>query len=415
MLLFAAVALLAAALSLALWRRDRRAAIVAASLTGLAALCILNESVARARGANIRVDLLLLIPLVTASALVVGAMNVRRPQPAARVIASGLVLVGGAAFTWFAWRMVLSTFEGRRLTRTFDQGRKLYWEETIRCQGNLARRFGPLDRAAEPCRGNLVVTSRTPKSYPFSRAVLNDAGQFYLLFSPDNGPEQTWGLDSFERDHEAATLQNTSDNTLAGEGTKDGQPVRVVLRGISGGCEATITRAADTHVLTLAKSNLPACAETATPPVHFAGAWGTAAPYPGSPQTRRLVEIWLWEIGDTARGLLLDDLAASGMDRPFVFARHLQGSRRAAGQWDLRVVNRETNQKAEAFTLTLGDGRATVAGSTILFGPSNQMLLEPREIVSHPKIALIPLFDRDRFTLYFDNVFFNLNVPWTVP
>jgi hypothetical protein len=102
MFLFAAVALLAAALSLALWSRDRRPAIVAAILTGLAALCILNESIARARGANIRVDLLLLIPLVTTSALVVGAMNVRRPRPVARVIAAGLVLVGGAAFAWFA-------------------------------------------------------------------------------------------------------------------------------------------------------------------------------------------------------------------------------------------------------------------------------------------------------------------------
>src|SRR6185503_14553902 len=150
MLLFTAVALLAAALSLALWRRDRRPAIVAAILTGLAALCILNESVARASGANIRVDLLLLIPLVTVSALVVGALNVRRPRQAVRVIAAGLILVGGAAFAWFAWRMVLTTFEGRRLTHTFDQGRKLYWEETIRCHENLARRFGPLDRAAEP-------------------------------------------------------------------------------------------------------------------------------------------------------------------------------------------------------------------------------------------------------------------------
>jgi len=416
MLLFTAVALLAAALSLALWRRDRRPAIVAAILTGLAALCILNESVARARGANIRVDLLLLIPFVTTGALVVGAMNVRRPRPVARIIAAGLVLVGGAAFAWFASRMVLTTFEGRRLTRTFDQGRKLYWDETIRCQGNLARRFGPLDRAAAPCRGNLVVTSRSPKSYPFSRAILNDAGQFYLLFSPENAAEQTWGLDSFERDHEAASLRNTSENTLAGEGTKDGLPVRVALRGISGGgCEATITRAAETHVLTLAKSELPACAATGTTPVHFAGAWGAAAPYPGSPKTRRLVQIWLWEIGDSARGLLLDDLASSGMNRPFVFARHLQGSRRAATQWELRVVNREGNRKAETFTLTLDDARATVAGSTILFGPSNEMVLEPGEIVSHPKIALTPLFDRDRFTLYFDSVFFNLNVPWTVP
>jgi hypothetical protein len=42
------------------------------------------------------------------------------------------------------------------------------------------------------------------------------------------------------------------------------------------------------------------------------------------------------------------------------------------------------------------------------------MLLDPQEIVSHPRIALAPVSDRDRFARYFDSVFFNLNLPWTV-
>ena len=63
------------------------------------------------------------------------------------------------------------------------------------------------------------------------------------------------------------------------------------------------------------------------------------------------------------------------------------------------MVNREKNQKAESFSLTVRNYRATVAGSAILFGPTNEMVLEPGEIVSHPKITLIPLFDRDRFML----------------
>jgi hypothetical protein len=43
------------------------------------------------------------------------------------------------------------------------------------------------------------------------------------------------------------------------------------------------------------------------------------------------------------------------------------------------------------------------------------VVLDSQEVVSHPKIALAPVWDRERFEAYFDSVLFNLNIPWTAP
>jgi hypothetical protein len=69
---------------------------------------------------------------------------------------------------------------------------------------------------------------------------------------------------------------------------------------------------------------------------HVEETWGTVAPYPNSPQTRRLVQIWLWGTVGAARGLSLGNLGTSGMQIPFMFARRMKGTRRAENQWYLR-------------------------------------------------------------------------------
>jgi hypothetical protein len=415
MLLFSVVAALAAGLALALWRSNRGVAVMSAVLSLFSALLILAERAARASHADVRVDLRVTIPAVSVAALVSGLLTVRRPPAAARAFAAGLAIVGGFSFASFAWFMVRTSFEGAKMTRTFDEGYRLYWEETIRCRGNLARRFGAIDRAGEPCRGNLVVASRSAGSYPFTRAILNDAGEFYLLFSPAPGQERIWGLDSIDSDRPAAQLATASNGALSGDGSKDGQRIHVELRGTGPGrCEAKVVRGSRTEELTLTQAGVPPCAVASNPPVRFVGAWGAAVPQANSPQTKRLAQIWLWDTDGRARGLFAGTLATIGANVPFLFARRLEGRRRAENEWDLRVVDREGVANSQAFTFTLAGGHARAAGSSILFGTTGEMLLDPREIVSHPRIALAPVSDRDRFTRYFDNVFFNLNLPWTV-
>ena len=413
MLLFPVVAALAAGLALALWRRNRGVAVMSAALAVCSALLILGERAARASRANIRVDLLFTIPAVSAAALVIGLLTIRRGTAAARVFAAGLAIVGGISTASFAWFAVRTGIEGAHITRTFEEGYRLYWEETIRCQGNLARRFGTMDRDGEPCRGNLVATSRSAGSYPFSRAILNDAGEFYLLFSPAAGEERTWGLDSIDSDRPAARLTNASNGVLSGDGFKNGRPVHVELRSMGAGrCAAKVVREGRTEEFGLTQACVPPCKVVSNPPVRFVGAWGAAAPLPNSPQTKRLAQVWLWDTDGTARGLFAGTLATTGANVPFLFTRLLEGKRRSENEWDLRVVDRDA-RTSPAFTFTLSGGRARAAGSSMLFGSTGEMLLDRQEVVSHPRIALAPVSDRDRFARYFDNVFFNLNVPWT--
>jgi len=415
MLLFPAVAALATGLAFALWRRNRGVAVMSAVLSVFSALLILGERAARASHANIRVDLLVTIPAVSVAALTIGLLTVRRPPAAARVFAAALAFVGGVSSASFAWFTVRTGIEGANITRTFDEGYRLYWEETIRCQGNLARRFGTIDRASEPCRGNLVVASRSAGSYPFTRAILNDAGEFYLLFSPAGGQERIWGLDSIDSDRPAAQLATASNGVLSGDGFKNGQSVHVELRSTGPGrCEAKVVRGGRTEELDLTQAGVPPCAVPPNPPVRLVGAWGAAEAQANSPQTKRLAQIWLWDMDGSARGLFAGTLATIGTNVPFLFARRLEGKRRAENEWDLRVVERDGVENSQAFTFTLAGGHARVAGSSLLFGPTGEMLLDPQEIVSHPRIALAPVSDRDRFARYFDSVFFNLNLPWTV-
>src|SRR5579872_1862730 len=246
MLLFPLVGLLAAGLTLVLWRRNRGFAISAAVLSAISALLVLNERASIAAHANIRVDLLVTIPVVSLAALVIGLMGLmvlRRPPLAARILGAGLAVVGSAVFAAFSVQMVQSGSEIARLTQISNDGGRLYGEETIRCRQNLARRFGPLDRAGEPCRGNLVVASRSAGSYPFTRAILNDAGEFYLMFSPHVTAEQTWGIDSLDTDRPAARLTKIAGSLLlSGDGEKDGRHIHVDLRSVAAGaCEANLT------------------------------------------------------------------------------------------------------------------------------------------------------------------------------
>jgi len=69
----------------------------------------------------------------------------------------------------------------------------------------------------------------------------------------------------------------------------------------------------------------------------------------------------------------------------------------------------------DVISFTLANGKARVTGPATLFGAGDEMMLDPQEVVSHPKIALAPVQDGARFGAYFENVFFNLNLPWTVP
>ena len=408
-LLFSLVTVLSSGVALLLWRANRGVAVVAAGLAVLSALCLAMETSARAAHASIRVDLLITIPVVSVAAMVVGIFAVRRPPLAARIAGAGLLAVGVPWFGWFAWMMTWSTFEAQALTRTFDKARRLYSEETFRCQGNLVKRFGPIEGRGGACSGHLVVTSRKGTNYPFTRAVVNDEGQLYILFSPEPGIEDNWQLG----DGPVTQLKPGPGEAFYGERLAGTDRTRVELRPANAGaCEAKIDRNGRIDLLSLKKTELPLCEAPVEAPVRFVGAWGAVAADPSAPEVRRLTQIWLWDTDGVARGLLLRDLATSGMRRDFVFVSRLRGSRRAENQWELKIEGEEAEPP---FTFTLSGEGARIAGSANTFRSSGEVFLEPKEFAKHPKIAMAPVRDGERFLLYFDNVFFNLNVPWTAP
>jgi hypothetical protein len=99
-LLFALVAMLAAVLTVLLWRSNRGVAVVAAGLAVCSGLMVWHERVARAAGTNIRVDLLVTIPVIAVAAIVVGVFSLQRP-PMAASRGRGILAIGGIAFAGF--------------------------------------------------------------------------------------------------------------------------------------------------------------------------------------------------------------------------------------------------------------------------------------------------------------------------
>src|ERR1700726_2347759 len=167
--LFASAGALCIALAIAEWNVRRRLAISLLALGGFSLVCLAaNHAWARY---SIRVDLLLTIPAVSFGALVAGPLATKRPPLPARVLGAMLALGGAISFGWFSYAMHLSSVEGARTMALFDQGNRLYWAETVRCEDNFEKRFGPLKRLDDPCLGNLVVQSRSPNAYPFTRIV----------------------------------------------------------------------------------------------------------------------------------------------------------------------------------------------------------------------------------------------------
>jgi len=413
LLLFPAAGILAAVVALELRRAQRELFFAAAGLCLLSGLCLIYEIVAIAMRANIRVDLLLTLPLISMAALLLGAFTFRRSPGVSRPAATGLLVAGGVSLAWYSWAMVESGQKARQLTRIFDAANKLYWEETIRCQASLARRFGPLGQRDQSCHGNLRVASRSEGSYPFTRLIVTDNGDLYLFYSPEAGVETNWLL----QDGAALQLQGGPQDALSGESGAGNQRLRVELRPLAEGtCQASVERAGyPASSLTLRAEILPSCENPPEPPVRFLGAWGTVVKPPNAPKLRQLIQVWLWKTDSAVQGLLVETTGVSGQQRRFNFARQLRGIASAEKEWNLAVVDEDGSQASQHLVVTLLGEQAQLAGSAARFGSAGNLLLDRQELVSHPKIALVPLYDPLRFAQYVDNVLFNLDVPWTVP
>ena len=407
--LFASVGALSLALAIAEWKDRRRLARYALALGGFSLACFAtNHAWARY---SIRVDLLLTIPAVSLGAVVAGVLATRRAPALARMLGATLALGGAVAFGWFSFAIHRSEVEGARTMALFDEGNRLYWNETIRCKDNFEKRFGPIERQDDPCLGNLVVRSRSPNAYPFTRVVNNDRGEAQLLFSPESAMERPVGLSRGV----FAKMVRSASGEWKGDGDSGFGPTQISLTPQSSNrCEAGIEhRGFGTSILSTERTELANCQAPLNPPVTNLGAWGEIATGPSG--TRRLLQIWLWaENSGQGKGVLLSDVSSSGMRRDFIFLKHFRATRLDGDKWNL-VLDEPDVSMAASLTMTIAGDHARVSGPETFVGPSGEAILDKKEIVTDPRIELVPVRDSALFERYLDAALFNLDLSWTAP
>jgi hypothetical protein len=407
--LFASSGGLLIALVVAEWNVRRRLALSSLALGGFSLVCFAaNHAWARY---SIRVDLLLTIPAVSLGALVVGTLALMRPPPAARVLGAMLALGGGVSFAWYSFAIHRSEVEGARVMALFDEGNRLYWNETIRCKDNFEKRFGLIEHRDDPCLGNLVVRSRSLNAYPFTRIVINDRGEAQLLFSPLSGMERPVALTRGV----FAKMVRAGSGEWSGEGDSGFGPTQISLTPqASHRCEARIEhRGFTTSILSTERTELLNCQAPSNQPVTNLGAWGEVATDPSG--TRRLLQIWLWaENSGQGKGVLVNDVASSGLHRDFQFLKHFQANRVNGNEWNLLLDERDVSTPT-SLTMTIEGDNARVSGPQTFVGPSGEAILEKKEFVTDPRIELVPLRDAALFERYLATALFNLDLSWTAP
>jgi hypothetical protein len=407
--LFLAVAGVAVALAFVCRIRHQRTLMTVNLLLALcSAMLVALELVNRAQAhpANIRVDLLVTMPGLCVGALVIGLLTARSISGVGRAIATLMAVIGGATLAWFGWWFVRTTSESAEFTRRHDAGSRIYWEETIRCQGAMSARFGGLDRKDNACSGNLRVRSRVG-TYPFTRVVVNDASEVYLLAAMQPGAESVFTA----LDRPMRGLFDPSTKTLTAS-NRDGvsKLEAELLAREDGSCEARIDRGGyGRDVLQLEREELRECPAEPNAAVQFVGAWSKVES--SGPEYLHLVQIWLWRSQGAAWGLLFNTEGRSGIETGLNFLKRYKGQVTGADKYRLSPYSKR-DQPGELVVSVSAKG-ASVEHLPVPGVPEGGIILDGSEQVSHPKVRLVPLRDGDRFAAYFDTVLDLVNIPWT--
>ncbi len=403
--LFLAITGLAVALAFACQIRHQRALRNVSFLLALvAALLCAFELHSLAHPAYIRVDLLITIPALSVGALVVGLIVFRSSSGVGRTIALSMAVVCGATLVWFGWVMARNVWALAKFRQHEDAGKRLYWEETIRCQQAMAARFGEIDRTDSNCMGNLRVKSRAG-NYPFTRVVVSDALEVYLLAALQPGAESVFiqqGRPMRGRFDPGSGRLTATDSDGASKLEIDLTPRN------DGSCEARIDRGTYGHdVLQLAREELRACPAEENPQVRFVGAWSKTEAL--DPRRLRLFQIWLWRSQDTVWGLTFSGEGFQGIENRFNSLKRYKG--KADGADDYRLLPyRGPDEEGTLSVSVSADGTRIKA----LAGAWPQgLLLGSGGQVSDPRIRLLPLRDSAQFAAYFDTVLDSADVPWT--
>jgi hypothetical protein len=104
----------------------------------------------------------------------------------------------------------------------------------------------------------------------------------------------------------------------------------------------------------------------------------------------------------------------AGTRNDFIFLKYFHATRIDDDKWNLGIEEPDLSVPA-SLTMTIEGESARVSGPQTLVGPSGEATLQKQEVVTDPRIELVPIRDSALFERYLDTALFNLDLSWTAP
>jgi hypothetical protein len=348
-----------------------------------------------AGGEPIRVDLVLLLPLVTVADLVAGYLGAKRAQSiAVRVIAIGLFALGIAGVS----AEVLAARHTAEVSSLLDQKRTLLFDARFRDAGSFRQAFGDVTFSADGVAGHYEPGTR---QWWFSRLVVNNAGEAWV-YCHYNGTELLFGRGKQSGPGVFEIRQEITEQTNVLKVWRSGSEWRATLQS---------PRGPDPRVNNVALrrttprfSGIPASAGD----ILGSGVYSNIQPV--GTQHTRLIHVWLWYGDSEIWGCYVRTIQVHNSVARFIHPVRFSGNLRKTGSGALEFSAKAGNDDLDGL-LDSGKLRLRVGyrGS-----PLEVATLEPQAVIDDEIFSLAPSWSRKAQDEWFRAVLTGTFVEWKV-
>jgi hypothetical protein len=348
-----------------------------------------------ASGEPIRVDLVLLLPLVAIADLAAGYAALRRGNGfAVRTGAMALLALGAAGVS----AQILMARHTAEVNGLLDQKRKLLFEARFRDEASFRRAFGEITSATDPVAGHYQPAER---HWWLSRVVINASGDAWLYYHHG----ETESLYGRGRQVTPGVFEVRQDLTE--------QAHRFTLSPAERDWRATLSssRGSDPRVNgVLLRRTAPRFSGAPPDTGEIAGRGVYSNVQPVSEQHRRLVQLWLWHNGSEIWGCYVRSIQVRNTLARFIHPARFEGklTRRAGG-----VLTFSAKAGDDSLVGVLPKGslllRIDYRGS-----PLEEVTLEPRAVIEDEIFDFAPPSSRRAQQEWFRAVLTGTFVEWRV-
>ncbi|MBL8233582.1 MAG: hypothetical protein JNL98_34115 [Bryobacterales bacterium] len=388
----------AALLLIALWRTPGNAARISRLALWILLAAGVNDSAMTILGARdaIRIDLVLLFPLITIANLVGGVMAWRCLHARRMRLVAILPMALGVAGVM---GLVASAVDSASVSRRLDLQRRLLFQAPFRDGPTFARVFGDIGN------GDSWTGHFTPAREPvwMTRLIVNREGKVWLYCRIQN-TEQLVGT---------GTMTASTPVTFAIEGRMPPEKLRLVLKPIDGDWEATLASSyadPDPRVrgIRIRRSEPPRFPQASQPnDMITIGVFSHLKPME---QHQRLIQLWLWADETEVWGCYLRTIQLAGSRAEFLHPVQFRARRERNGA----VSRFRVKTGMEELSAVIGergvDLRVVYNGS-----PLENVTLEPGAVVKDEIFDLAPTWSRKENEQWLEAVLTGRFVKWDVP